>query len=305
MSLCLQVLLNPSAGAIERYGCEPLIAELTAAFARRGVAATVTPVGSAELHDAALAAWRAALAGEADAVVIGGGDGSIRTVAAVLAGSEVPLGVIPLGTLNHFARDAGLPLARDEAVAVIAGGHVRRVDVGDVNGRTFVNNSSIGLYPYLVLDRNRRRRLHGTAKWMALALAAWRTLRTLPLRRLSISAAGWHHPGRTPLVFIGNNEYQITGPRLGRRLRLDGGELCVYLARPQSRLGLIWLSVRAFFGFLDRVRDLECRRLAQLAIHSRRRRLLVACDGEVEMLQQPLHYRSRPGALCIFAPART
>ena len=82
--------------------------------------------------------------GELDAVVVGGGDGSIRTVASVLVGTDVPLGIIPLGTLNHFAKDLRIPLIADRAVAVLASGKRRYVDVGEVNGEIFINNSSIG-----------------------------------------------------------------------------------------------------------------------------------------------------------------
>ncbi|HEY0441183.1 MAG TPA: diacylglycerol kinase family protein [Xanthobacteraceae bacterium] len=302
MSLRLAVLLNASAGTIERHGCDRLIEQLTAAFDRHGVVATVVAVPCLELAEAARQARQAVLAGELDGVVVGGGDGTIRTVAAVLVESEVPLGIIPLGTLNHFARDAGLPLVPEQAVAVIAGAHTRRVDVGEVNGEIFINNSSMGVYPYLVLDRDRRRRLHGTSKWLALVPAVWRTLRNFPLRRLSISAAGWRRPSRTPLVFVGNNEYQVSAPKLGQRVRLDGGELCVYVAPRQSRLALFWLACRAVLGLLDRARELQMFKLPEVTIRSRRRRLLVACDGEVEILRQPLHYRTRPRALRIFAP---
>ena len=84
--------------------------------------------------------------GEIDAVVVGGGDGSIRTVASVLAETSVPLGVLPLGTLNHFVKDLGIPLPLEEAAATIAAGHLRVVDLAEVNGRVFVNNVSLGLY---------------------------------------------------------------------------------------------------------------------------------------------------------------
>ena len=77
----------------------------------------------------------------ADAVVAAGGDGTISTVAAGLVDTQVPLGVIPLGTFNHFARDIGVTPTLEQAVQIIAAGHVRRIDVGEVNSHVFINNA--------------------------------------------------------------------------------------------------------------------------------------------------------------------
>ena len=140
----------------------------------------------------------------------------------------------------------------EQAVEVIAAGHARSVDLGEVNGEIFVNNSSIGIYPYLVLDRERLREQRGMSKWTAMAFATWRTLRHFPLRRLHIHAGGLAEPYRSPCVFIGNNEYCLTGRIAGKRERLDAGELCVYVAKrraglrcsgsPAARCSASWIS---------------------------------------------------------------
>jgi diacylglycerol kinase family enzyme len=240
--------------------------------------------------------------GEFDAIVIGGGDGTISTVAGVLAATDVPLGIIPLGTLNHFVKDLKIPLHLDGAVAVIAAGDTRLVDVGEANGRIFINNSSIGLYPYLVLERERRRRRERLPKWVAMIFAGLRTLRYFPVRRLSIRVAGAAEVYRSPCVFVGNNIYRIKGPSLGTRDRLDEGELSVYVAKQQSRLALLWLSCLAFLGFLNEQRDLRSFNVAAVEISSHHRRLLVSFDGEIDTMWSPLHYRIRPRALRVFAP---
>ncbi len=131
-------LLNTSAGAIERQGDRALRDALATAFEKHGISAVLQFLPGAELRSAAERARQQVIGGEPDAIVIGGGDGSVRTVAGVLAGSGVPLGIIPLGTLNHFAKDLRLPLSADRAVAVIATGKDRFVDVGEVNGEIFV-----------------------------------------------------------------------------------------------------------------------------------------------------------------------
>ena len=214
-----------------------------------------------ELKLLAEAALKSAKAGEIDAIVVGGGDGSIRTVAGVLAGSEVPLGILPLGTLNHFAKDLGIPLNLGEAAEVIAKGAQRAVDLAEVNGETFINNSSIGIYPYMVLDRERRRAHHKLAKWMAMVPALFRAARHFPRRRLALSAEGWTRPYRTPCLLIGNNEYGMEFPTLGRRHHLDQGKLSVYVVKQRRPWGLFWMIWRMAFGKVSQARDVESFRL--------------------------------------------
>ena len=115
------------------------------------------------------------LAAEARAVgelvVAGGGDGTLSAVAAALVGTDTALGVLPMGTLNHFAKDLGIPLKLEKAVQTLFTGKIARVDVGEVNGRIFLNNSSIGFYPRIVQARKREQR-RGRSKWVAFAQAA-------------------------------------------------------------------------------------------------------------------------------------
>jgi diacylglycerol kinase family enzyme len=300
--LRVAALLNASAGTVERQGGGTLRDVLAASFAKHGIAATLEFLPGSELKSAAERARQQVVHGKLDAIVVGGGDGSVRTVASVLAGSDIPLGVLPLGTLNHFARDLGISFVAEEAVAVIAAGADRAVDVGEINNTIFINNSSIGLYPYLVLGRERRRRRKRLSKWTAMILAIPGVLRNLPVFRLNILVGGTVEPCRSPCVFIGNNEYRISAPGLGTRDSLDRGELCLYVARTQGRLAMFWLACRSVFGLVRQQRDLRIFRGATADISSRRRRLLVAFDGEVETMQSPLHYKIRPGALRVFAP---
>lgn len=277
--------------------------ELEAAFHKHGISASLEFVAGSELKAAAERAVKRASAGEIHAVVAGGGDGTINTIASAVAGTHIPLGIIPMGTLNHFAKDLKIPLPLEEAVAVISDGVHRSVDVGEVNGEVFINNSSIGIYPYLVLDRDRRRKQQGWSKWPAMTMAFFRALRNFPLRRLRIRAQDWHDACRSPCVFIGNNEYHLKGSSFGSRERLDGGELCLFIARQQSPLALLWLGVRCLAGVVDQ-RDLRTGPVAAVEVNSRRRRLLVALDGEIRSMQTPLRYRIRPAAIRMLAPSQ-
>jgi diacylglycerol kinase family enzyme len=298
----LIVLLNAGAGAASHRSAGDLGAELSSALDALDVVAELKFCDGAELKQLAEAALASARAGEIDAVVVGGGDGSIRTVAGVLAGSGVPLGILPLGTLNHFAKDVGVPLNLAEAAAVIAAGAVRSVDLAEVNGEIFINNSSIGIYPYLVLDRERRRAHHKVAKWMAMVPALFRAARHFPRRRLSLSAEGWTRPYRTACLLIGNNEYGMEFPTLGRRHHLDKGELSVYVVKQRRALGFMWMIWRMVLGKIGQGRDVESFRLSELLVRSRTSRLPVALDGEVEFMHPPLHYRSRPKSLQVIVP---
>ncbi len=296
------VLLNQSAGALVYRDGRTVGETIAAAFAQHGIHATLEFLSGAELKARVERALRQAKDKQFDAVVVGGGDGSAASVASVFAGTDIPVGILPLGTFNHFAKDLGIPLQIERAVEVIAAGELRSVDLGEVNGETFVNNSSIGIYPYLVLDRERLREQRGLGKWTAMAFAAWRTLQHFPLRRLHIHAGGLMEPYRSPCLFIGNNEYCLTGRIAGKRQRLDAGELCVYVAKKQSRIALFWLACRSLLGFMDQERDLRVVKVPEVTITSSTSRLLVALDGEVAMLRPPLRYRARPNALRVYAP---
>src|SRR4051812_44354533 len=151
MSDSIHVLINAGAGLGARVGVESTVDAVRAALGEAGVAVEVEALEGRRLTGRA-----SELAGAgAPMVVAAGGDGTVNAVAAALIGRRTAMGVLPLGTLNHFAKDLGLPLDLPAAAAVIARGRVSQVDVGAVNGRCFINNSSIGLYPTLVEDRER------------------------------------------------------------------------------------------------------------------------------------------------------
>jgi diacylglycerol kinase family enzyme len=245
---------------------------------------------------------RAAVKDGARTVVAGGGDGTVNAIASALAGSDVALGVLPLGTLNHFAKDMGLPLGEEDAVRAALTGQAVRVDVGEVNGRIFLNNSSIGLYPRLVRFREAERR-KGHNKWLAFLRAILATLRRHGLFHVELQIdEGKSLSRRTAFVFLGNNEYETAGLNIGARRTLDGGALWLCLPRRGGRIDLLRLALLTLFGRLQE-RELEFRRAAAVEIRTRRRQLSVALDGEVVRMPAPLAYRIRRQALQVIAPA--
>jgi diacylglycerol kinase family enzyme len=296
----VSVLLNASAGTAARAADEehPALAEVQDAFASAGLNVSIA-IGSGE-RLAALA--RRALAGGVRVVVAGGGDGTIGSVASVLANTHGTLGILPLGTLNHFAKDLGIPLGVREAVRVIAAGHTARVDVGEVNGRAFINNSSLGLYPSLVYQREKRQE-QGRGKWVAFALATARVWRLYRRVRVVVHTDAGSRVIRTPFVFVGNNEYQLEGLRLGRRPRVDRGHLHVAMAPGMTRSEMLRVLGWALLGRLAEVDQLDTLLTDAVTIGARRRHLRVALDGEVTLLRTPLEYRVRRGALRVCVPA--
>ena len=294
----IAVLLNGDGGRLSR---EPGLAEQTrAAFADAGVEATVEMLSAGKLIARAEAL---VAAGGIDALVVGGGDGTQGAVAALLSGGDTPLGILPFGTLNHFARDAGIPGKVEDAVAVIAAGRVRRVDLAEVNGHVFVNNSSVGLYPLMVRDRERQQEHLGRGKWPAMARAALKAAWRLSRWRLRIHAEGQREEVETPILFIGNNRYETSLFGLGTRATLDDGQLYLYALKGRSRLALARAVCRALLGRLDQDRDfVVIGGVAEAVIESRRKRLHVAADGEALTLETPLTYRIRPGALKLLVP---
>jgi len=269
-----------------------------AALAAAGIDSQVVAVAGKDI------AARAAAEVEhgAPLLVAAGGDGTIGAVAGALAGSATALGILPLGTLNHFARDLGIPPDLDQAARLIAAGQTRRVDVAEVNRRAFVNNASIGLYPLMVVDRDAQRQRLGRSKRLAMLVASLRTMARFHARRLKLSVDGGESRVDTPLLFVGNNDYRLALPGAGSRERLDGGELSVMVMRSKSLPGFLAATGRALLG-LSREDDMvRLDGVRELRVDGGGTHLTLAVDGETLALAPPLAFSIRPGALTVIAP---
>jgi diacylglycerol kinase family enzyme len=201
-----RVLLNRGGGAVAAD--KKASAAIQEALSGAGIDGDIELVEGAAIADQA----RAAAKRGDPLLIVGGGDGSVSAAAGALAGTQTRLGILPLGTLNHFARDLGIPLKLDEAAVVIAAGAERAVDVAEVNGRPFVNNAAIGLYPLMVLDRETQQSRLGRSKRLAVVVASLRTMWNFHAWRLRLSADSGDERVETPLLFVGNNEYRLTLP---------------------------------------------------------------------------------------------
>ena len=234
-------------------------------------------------------------------IIVGGGDGSVSAAAGAIAGSASRLGILPMGTLNHFARDLGISFDLDEAARLIASGVERRVDLGKIGERPFINNVAIGLYPLMLVDREAQQERLGRSKRLAMLLASLRTMRRFHAQRLVLTIDGGESRTDTPLLFVGNNDYRLAMPGAGQRDSLDEGRLCVMVMLSKSLPGFLAATLRALIG-LGRPADMEQWQARRLEVAGRGDRLTVAIDGETAMLETPFEITIRPRALRVAAP---
>ena len=290
----IAVVLNTSAGTGK---AREVSEQLTRLFTGTGRELSINPVPEGgDLREAA----QAAVTEGCDVLVAGGGDGTVSSVASVV-GSRTPLGILPLGTLNHFAKDLGLPLDLEGAARVLLAGKEARVDVAEVNGRMFLNNAGLGVYPSIVRMRGRLQ-ASGLGRWLALLWATLAVVRRRPFFAVRVQTPTETLLRRTPLVMVGNNEYRMTGLQAGSRESLSKGELAVYLMNAERRRGLLLLGWRVLLRGVDRVEELELVRAQQAVIETRRGSVRATLDGELTRLESPLHFCSRPGSLRVLVP---
>lgn len=238
---------------------------------------------------------RRAIAKGVDFIAMAGGDGSIRCVASLLAGTGIALIPVPTGTRNHFARELGIETVAVASAAIA--GERRTVDLAEVNGERFVNNSSIGFYAALVRERDQHER-HLPAL-LANVTAAWAQARKG--HRFHVTVNGRSH--RAWLVFVGNGCYGEGITDLIHRTALDSALLDVRVLRADVRLARLRAVIALVFGRLARSPMLVHSEECEVEVEVGSSTVAVALDGEVERLSSPLSFRSLPGALTVLVPA--
>lgn len=220
-----------------------------------------------------------------------GGDGTICSVADTVINSSTTLIPLPGGTLNHFTKDLGVPQELDEAIGRLKHAKKKTIDIASVNGKTFVNNSSIGIYPSSLRERSHYEKYLG--KWPAAIVASIRAFAKFQVYEITLNGKIIH----TPFVFVGNNTYDSKNGMT--RKSINKGVLSVYAIRSNKRRTLFKLFALAVINRLHDAEELQYFTTTKLHIKSRRSRLRVATDGEHEVLESPLNYELRPGALNI------
>lgn len=298
----LFIVLNAASG---RGGEQDRVQAVTAMLEASGRAFRFIPCATEGLpaaceHGAQLAAAHAGV------LVAVGGDGTINCAAQAALRHGCPLGVVAQGTFNLFAREHGLPQELEQGVRALLQASVEPVQVGLVNGRVFLANAAVGLYPKLLEDReNAKQQLGRRRRWVAVvsglvSLLEWRWQLTL-----DAELDGHFTRLRTPSLFVCNNRTQLRRVGIGDEVisHVGLGRMAALVAHPLGTWGKLKLLLRAVFGRLGEARELDCVSLRSLDVSTRSaRKLKVATDGEVLWMQLPLRFAVSPKPLLLLMP---
>ncbi|MBC7608339.1 MAG: diacylglycerol kinase [Polaromonas sp.] len=239
-------------------------------------------------------------------VVAAGGDGTISAVASAVLGSGCPFGVLPQGTFNYFGRAHAIPQGTEAAASALLGASISPVQVGLVNGRVFLVNASLGLYPQLLEDREAWKQKLGRSRMVAFAAGLATLVQARSQLNLQIEQAGQVAAMRTTTLFVGNNDLQL------QRVGIDGkqidalshGALAGIAVPPMGTLALLGLLLRGLVGRLGAAEKVDTFSFRRLTVTPRRvKRIKVATDGEVTWMQPPLVFEVAPQPLLLLVPA--
>ncbi|HEX2257011.1 MAG TPA: diacylglycerol kinase family protein [Afifellaceae bacterium] len=295
----LTLVVNCTAGTLRGLDAEEIAGELAGIFERGGHEVRVTLTeGSGCI--ATLESVFAASDGEA--VVVGGGDGTISAAAALAARHDVALGIIPLGTMNLFARSLGVPLEMYDAAEALAAGEVGRVDIGEANGRYFVHHVTVGLHAQMIEMRERLAYNSRIGKVLANLQAFLSAVQRPRFMRAIVTVDNAIFRRRTAAILVATNPLgeghlpYADDPRQGR--------LAVYISRSDTTVDLLELAAEVTLGDINGNPLLESHEGERVTIAlPRRRRVRASLDGEIVALHTPLEARIRPGGLKVIRPA--
>lgn len=295
------IVLNRGSGSAEKDEVRRTIEAELMAVSRRH---RFVPVAKGGIVQACQQAARLA-AEHGGILVAAGGDGTINCAAQAALGQDCPLGLIPQGTFNLFARQLGLPLEAAEATRAVLRAQPEPVQVGLVNQRVFLVNASVGLYPKLLADREAVKQKLGRRRWIAM-LSALKSLLEWRLRLvLDAELDGELRQLRTASVFLCNNRLQLQRLGMDEALveQVGEGRLACLLLPPLGVWSKLRMAVAAVLGRLGAEREVQSLALRSLGVAARSaRRLKVATDGEVQWMQLPLRFTVAPRPLRVMLP---
>ena len=235
-------------------------------------------------------------------VVAAGGDGTLNAVAAKLKGTSIPMGILPLGTFNYVARLLNIPLDLIEAAHVIATGSTRAVHVAQINQHIYLNNASLGLYPLFIQKRERYNRYLGRFPLHAYTSALDVLLRDRKELKLEIEVDTKRYPLKTPLIFFGNNQLQLSEMNLRIAKAAAAGKVAGVAVAKSDKLTLFKILWQLIQGKAEQANDMYSFAAEQVVIHSKRPQLTVALDGEIVKMRPPLRISVLKNALKIKVP---
>jgi diacylglycerol kinase family enzyme len=299
----LFIVLNPRSGAADS---DAAAAQITGVLSDAGRPHHLRRVDRRQGVEALAAQAVADARREHGIVVAAGGDGTLNAVARAAHAAGRPFGVIPQGTFNYFAREHGIPTETSEAAAALLQAQPRPVQVGEVNGRIFLVNASLGLYPESLRDREALKRRWGRHRLVALGAALRTLLRGMHPLRVRLRHDGEEEALRLATIFVGNNRLQLEQLGLAEAGALADGRLAAVLLRPLPRRSMLWLLVRGAFGALadaSGVRHLAFDELTVSPPRAPGRRWRLSTDGELQWVTTPVTFRTAAQPLWLMLPA--
>ncbi|MDD0801167.1 diacylglycerol kinase [Acinetobacter johnsonii] len=236
-------------------------------------------------------------------VVAAGGDGTLNAVASKLMGTDIPMGILPLGTFNYVARVLNIPLDLLDAAKAISEGQPRSVHVAQLNQHIYLNNASLGLYPLFIQKREQFNKHFGRFPLHAYTSALDVLIRDRKELKLEVEVDGQRYPVKTPLIFFGNNQLQLAEMKLRIAEAAEAGKVAgVVVAKSDKRtlFKTLWQLIK---GNLDQASDVYSFAADEVIVHSKRNKLTVAVDGEIVTMTPPLKITVRKHALNVMVPA--
>ena len=289
------VIMNRDSGAADKAA---LTTEIKAAFATHDWQVAFVLAGRGDLQSRT----QQTVAQAPGAIVVAGGDGTVNTVAAACVEAKRPLGLVPAGTFNYVSRNLGVPTEVAQAVSVITNGWVRQVDIGEINGRIFLNNAGIGLYAQMLERREQDKRRFGRRRLVAFFSGMRCLLSSHPQYAVELVADGQTARHLATTLFFGCNALQLEDFNVTAAECLRHQKLAVLLLKLHSRWEVTVAACAALLGRLDEASTTEALCASTIRVQTRRRALKVAIDGEIVLLRSPLDVTLHPGALEVFAP---
>jgi diacylglycerol kinase family enzyme len=295
--LKIGVILNQDSGTLRDGDADEMVRTITDIIHSHHHQPDVTLAKGADIMEALTAAIGHEM------VFVGGGDGTISTAAAIFAGRKTVLGILPLGTMNFFARALGIPLQLDEAVKALLSGEKQQIDSGKVNGRIFVHHVTLGLHPRIIAGREKQPYRSRLGKKLAWLKVWWKMVRRAPRMRLALTVDGERIKLKTASLIIANNPFIEKLGGLPYSEVPDRGKLALYAARTRDWRELLAMSAQASLGKWKSNSRLDFLEGAEISIAAEPKKLRVSIDGELDYLQTPLRAKIVPNALYVLCPA--
>ncbi|MFZ2100051.1 MAG: diacylglycerol kinase family protein [Oricola sp.] len=289
-------IINPDASTLKSVDRNYLAGTITDRFEANGHEISVDYAVGSDM----LAAIESASKADVDAVLAGGGDGTISAAAGLLQGTGKALAVLPGGNMNLYARSLGVPLEIDAAIEALATGRVQEADIAFANDRPFIHEFSLGLHPEMIEARDRQKYGSRLGKLVGSIRSLGQVILRPPLVRVRLEdGKGGERAIATAALAISNNPFG--SGHLPYADRIDGGELGVYIIHTLKPAELAAIAARLSGGTWAEMPQIETFTATSLRL-TRRRRFKAAIDGELVRMRGPVDIRIAPGALRVVVP---